>query len=137
VGRNPASLVVGDTNGDGKPDIVATNKNDSTISVLLGDGAGLFSVQGTYATGLYSQVSTSGDIDGDGKLDVVVGGSYDVAVFFGGKYSTPMTYVGLYVPTAMAAADLNNDGVLDFVQVQSSSLEAVGVLWGTSLCAGP
>lgn len=34
-------VAMGELNGDGKPDLVVANRNSSTISVLLGDGAGV------------------------------------------------------------------------------------------------
>jgi len=35
AGYSPASVAVGDFNGDGKPDLAVANRGDSTISVLL------------------------------------------------------------------------------------------------------
>ena len=38
VGVNPASIAVGDFNGDGVLDLAITNSGDNTVSVLLGNG---------------------------------------------------------------------------------------------------
>ena len=35
VGHGAGSVAVGDFNGDGKPDLVVTNLDDGTVSVLL------------------------------------------------------------------------------------------------------
>ena len=37
-----------DLNGDGKPDIIVTNKNDNTVGVLLGNGDGTFEAMTAY-----------------------------------------------------------------------------------------
>ena len=39
---NPASVAVGDFNGDGKQDLATANFDSSNVSILLGDGAGNF-----------------------------------------------------------------------------------------------
>ena len=51
TGGNPASVAVGDVNGDGNADIVVANSNSNTVSVLLGNGNGTFQTQQTLATG--------------------------------------------------------------------------------------
>src|SRR4030095_4927771 len=38
----PWSTAMGDINGDGKPDLVATHHDQSKLTVLLGDGTGAF-----------------------------------------------------------------------------------------------
>src|SRR5205807_3111862 len=40
VDRNPSFVVVGDFNGDGKPDLAAANFGSYTVSVSLGNGDG-------------------------------------------------------------------------------------------------
>ena len=46
AGNGPRShthdIAVADVNADGNPDVMTTNANDNTISVLLGDGKGGF-----------------------------------------------------------------------------------------------
>jgi len=73
----PNSVAVGDVNGDGKLDLVVTNGDSNTLTVLLGNGDGTF----TAASGSPVPVGSGphsvalGDIDGDGKLDLVVANS--------------------------------------------------------------
>ena len=78
-------VVVGDMNGDGKPDIVvsdfnqpigggcARGDNPGAVSVLLGNGDGTFQAPTVYSSGGLDATSVAtGDVNGDGKLDLVV-----------------------------------------------------------------
>ncbi len=40
TGESPVQTVVGDVNGDGRPDLVTVNNHDSSTGVLLGLGGG-------------------------------------------------------------------------------------------------
>ena len=42
TGKGPRWISVADVNHDGLPDIVTTNLDDDTVSILLGDGRGGF-----------------------------------------------------------------------------------------------
>src|SRR5207244_8264220 len=78
----PGQIAVGDCNNDGLPDVVVTNPNSSTVSVLLSTGPGTFAAPVTYTTifndpvfGLVGQEPISvavGDLTGTGKVDIVV-----------------------------------------------------------------
>src|SRR5262245_54341988 len=54
VGDNPASVAVGDFNGDGKPDLATANRYSNNVSVLLGKGGGAFESVVSYGTGNFS-----------------------------------------------------------------------------------
>ena len=138
------SVAVADVDGDGKPDIVVgnlfasrSNKSNSTIGVLLGNGDGTFQTAATYSTGgLGSFVTDFGDetvvavadLNGDGKPDVVVttgcpvggcGSSGEVVgILLGngdGTFQTAVTYGAGEGPDSVAVADLNGDGNPDLV----------------------
>ena len=77
-GYDTLSLAVGDVNGDGKPDLVVANcgycgtGNDS-VGVLLGNGDGTFQTAVPYDSGGSTSRSVAvGDVNGDGKPDLVV-----------------------------------------------------------------
>src|SRR5262249_18497086 len=68
-GSNTTMLALGDVNGDGKPDIVATG--GSQVDVLLNTGNGGFAAAQIYAVGEYASSVALSDVNGDGKLDIV------------------------------------------------------------------
>ena len=117
-------------NGDGIPDIVAANTNpsgygDRTVSVLLGNGDGTFGAAQSYAAGQGSAYSVAlGDFNGDGHLDIVVGGGRTVSVLLGngdGTFQPAVPYDVGSGPTSVAVADVNGDGRADIVTANSFS----------------
>src|SRR5688500_2488195 len=52
VGNSPESIAAGDFNGDGNIDLVTANLTSNGVSVLLGNGAGIFSAPMNFPAGL-------------------------------------------------------------------------------------
>ena len=73
TGTGPFSVTTGDVNGDGILDMVTANfgTGADTASVLLGNGNGTFQSPGTFATGTKPRTVTLGDVNGDGRLDII------------------------------------------------------------------
>src|SRR5450759_1786409 len=71
IAVQPDSTVVLDFNRDGKYDIATTTYNSTQVSVLLGLGGCRFSPATKYAASAPLRYLSSGDLNGDGTLDLV------------------------------------------------------------------
>ncbi len=116
TGRYPVALVVGDFNGDGKPDLAVSNsRGGGSVQVLVGGGDGAMLPGPEYTTGSVPAGLAAGDLNGDGKTDVVVaryGGG--LAVLLSGESGFHLAALqSTGDPRAIAIADVNGDGKLD------------------------
>jgi hypothetical protein len=126
----PVSLAVADFNHDGKLDLATVNGGAAiggggTIGVLLGNGDGTFQGGLDVDAGLPASSVGVGDLNGDGKLDVVVADPFEsqVNVFLrnsDGTFRPPVAYSADF-PNWVALADLNGDGILDLVTLDYSN----------------
>jgi hypothetical protein len=126
-----ASFVISDINGDGIPDIVSppARVGDGKLKVWIGDGSGRFTTWSTSFTENSKPITFSldyggvavGDIDGDGRLDIVSAshGNGLVSLFGDGRGGFEVVRSGLpgkdFSTQAVTLVDANGDGRLDIV----------------------
>jgi hypothetical protein len=113
-------VIQGDVNVDGAPDILTTNVNDNTVSVLLGDGKGRFApAPGSPVQtrrGPYDALVLR-DFDSDGKPDLAMPNIHGNKISVlrgdgkGGFAEAPGSVFPVSArPIYVGSADVNNDG---------------------------
>ncbi len=146
VGVEPMDIEHADFNGDGTPnDLVVANHGDDSVTVLLNDGSGNFSLS-EVLTDTSPRYIAVGDYveDANDVVDIAVAcDSFNTTVLQNnpalgamgatwanvGSLSTPL-------PADIDPSDVNNDKDLDFILLNGSS-DGVRVLEGNGAGGGP
>jgi hypothetical protein len=125
VSGSPNRVALGDVDGDGDLDLLASSATNGTVSVRLNNGSGNFTAPAlnpnpSVLSGAFTLAL--GDVDGDGDLDFVTANtsSNNASVRLNngsGNFTAPATNPNPTLgnwPVGIALADIDGDGDLDF-----------------------
>jgi FG-GAP-like repeat len=130
----PVNITAADLNGDGRLDLITANRDifniDGTVSILLGNALGGFTLARSILVGKAPLDVAVADLNGDGKLDLAVpnfGSNPDpgntVTVLIGsgkGTFTSGGTVTVGSKPTSIAVGDFDGDGHPDLATVSAS-----------------
>ncbi len=124
VGTNTVEVAVGDFNRDAKLDLVTVNPAANSVTLLLGNGSGGFTLSASFPVGkeAHPAAITTGDFNRDGKLDVVTAnsGTNTVTTLLGDGNGGFTQGPGSSIQAGsgsgfITTADFNRDGKTDLV----------------------
>ena len=147
MGTSPRTVVIGDFNLDGRPDLATPNVGaapaSGTVAVRLATGPATFGPAATYpmasspdSSPVAPEFMVGGDFNGDGQVDLLVSDSNHslVGILVGsgtGMFAFPMTFDSGLSSRQLAAADLDGDGMLDLAIPTATSDVHVRLNGGT------
>jgi len=120
-------VAAADMNNDGKGDVIVANSSTATLSVMLGNGDGIFqpAIVTFFASGQFPAFMTIADINVDGKPDVVTltqfSGTGSVLLGRGdGTFQPPINFPVDFQSAGIAVGDFNGDGRPDLAVTSAS-----------------
>ncbi len=144
TGPSPKGVALADIDGDDKLDVIVVNQKGNTISILQntstagGINPSSLAPKVNFATGSKPKAIAVGDLDGDGKPDIVVTNTKNntVSVFqnlgvsgtiSSSSLAAPFTLATGALPVAVAVADVDEDGKPD-IEVANYNGNTVSVI---------
>ena len=141
----PAAVVIADVDGDGNPDIVTANNGSTNAAVAIFRNPGItgdiytnsFLPRIDFAGNNLADALAAGDLDGDGKLDVVVGSTagQGISVYRNVSspglidtysFEAPVDFAAGAAVTSVALADVDGDRKLD-IAISATAPDAFSV----------
>src|SRR5262249_34425501 len=125
VGDYPYSILSGDFNNDGRPDLATANYDHGDASVLLGSGDGTFAPEQRFPVQGHPFGLLSGDFNGDGRLDLVTkttspSSANEVCLLLGlgdGTFAPEQHFAVGAGYGRLLTGDFNRDGRLDVASI--------------------
>ena len=141
TGNNPAGIVAfADIDGDGKPDMIVVNRSTNTFSILRNTSTigsvttASFAKKVDFATDSTPCFVAIGDLDGDGKQEIVIAGLYTnkvsvyrntatAGIINASSLAAKVNFISdtISMPSAVAIGDLDGDGKPEIVVANSYS----------------
>jgi hypothetical protein len=129
TGSGPKSCMLGDLDGDGKPDLAVAHYNTNTICVLRNTsvpGTISFAPHFDYVTGNAARSVVMTDVSGDGKLDLEIvnqtSGTLSImkniatpGTINASSFAAPVNFTTGLKPIFLAVTDFDGDGKPDVV----------------------
>src|SRR5262249_11870822 len=127
AGVAPYNALATDLDGDGRLDLVTSNKQSNDVSVLLGKGGRQFQPEARFQTGRQPWYVVTADFNEDHRPDLATANaeSHDVSILLGLGDGTlqqdaSAARPGATNPQGMVARDFDEDGRLDLAAVTYS-----------------
>lgn len=137
TGTNPYAVKVMDLDGDGKPEIIATNQGSNSVSVFKNTAikgtinASSFATKVDFTVGAKPTDVVCVDLDGDGKVDIVTAnfGANTLSILKNQNngsivetsFASKIDLITGTGPVGLVAEDFNGDFSLDLVTVNQTA----------------
>jgi predicted nucleotidyltransferase len=146
TGSQPHAVVLGDVNGDGKPDMAVANFSSTSVSLLLnttaaGAATASFAARKDFITGSAPLSVALRDVNGDGKLDLAVANrdSDSVSLLLNttaagattASFAAKSDFATGDAPVSVALGDLDGDGKPDLAVANFNS-NSISLLLNTT-----
>ena len=126
AGLFPIDVIFGDFNEDLKTDLAVASNVSNGLVIFFGNGDGTFSGSRQVPDGASMKATSlaeSVDVNNDGHLDIVASHNSGVRIFTGdgvGNFSVSGSAGSATVMKAVAAKDINDDGIIDIASIETN-----------------